>query len=956
MIQKIYLILFLSLFSLYADEIDKKIYLTTFQPFEMQAEPAIENQIQQSIQEKLAQKGYQVTNSSEKDVTRTLTKAKKDGFLVISGYYRRNKFGNIALYAQIYNPQTGYVVDALQISDDIELYAGLELDKEELKEDDVERIKEFSQKILIKVRSNPERKEKKESITRNLRQTPLAKKITFAIRKVALKEESQSVFQFIEDIMVVTATRSKTSIREAPAAVYVITERQIQERGYRTLVDVLKDLPGFDVQHTYGVYPDLIHQRGLIGTMQRTLAYVDGVPDNNIFENAMLGGTVRFPLDNVERIEIVAGPASALYGANAFNGVINIITKNGKDKPGHHADFTVGSWEKRYANQGYSASFSARGSVSDIQYSVGGYYYKTKGANFGNIQKLDRANLGRSEENPFYNYNYDPFYSLEKELCGGSICNPDRTAVGYYSSPYYNDSVEDTYNITAHFSRNGFRFETINWQYLAGEGQFGNGTQWLDSKQKGLETNQLDARNQFRRLGILLGILTDGIKGIPGNRWDVRNNSMLIGYLHDFSDELSLDSEVIVRQTDIINSSRDTYQNTLGPSSYYQPGDYEVYEKYARPDYLYQAEERLQWNPTAKLATIVGVMSKYVVAARDYGSYQRYTYKNYAIYIQQKYQPIRPLILTAGYRYDEITSIGKASTPRFSAVYSPTRNLTFKLLLGTAFREPSGEELFSLTPQRKPNPELKPELLRSIEFGASYRFWQRFFISSQAYLNSISNLVLEVQTQDTTAINGEQATGGNPWNQYRNVGKAKIIGVESEFSARILDNLNFSANLTYNHGEYYDLPTSLQQSPSVAGRPGDNPVDDMYMYVYKKITGKNTTITRGDIPNIAPYKGYTGFTYYPIQNLSLYLAMNWVDIRRTIATNYEKTVPGYKFFKMNIHWNHFIVSGMYFNLLVNNLSNEQFFDPGIRVADGTFYRTMLALERRNIWFKIGYKF
>ena len=69
----------------------------------------------------------------------------------------------------------------------------------------------------------------------------------------------------------------------------------------------------------------MVHQRGLVGNNQRSLLYIDGVPDNNISENAMLAGSLRFPLHNVKRIEVLAGPASALYGANAFNGIINVI-------------------------------------------------------------------------------------------------------------------------------------------------------------------------------------------------------------------------------------------------------------------------------------------------------------------------------------------------------------------------------------------------------------------------------------------------------------------------------------------------------------------------------------------------------------------------------------------------------------------------------------------------------
>ncbi|MCE9499917.1 MAG: TonB-dependent receptor plug domain-containing protein, partial [Leptospira sp.] len=216
------------------------------------------------------------------------------------------------------------------------------------------------------------------------------------------------------------------------------------------------------------------------------------------YENAMLGGSVRFPLANIERIEVVSGPASALYGANAFNGIINIITKDGETNPGNHIDATYGTYEKKYTNPGASASFSARGTSggeNPIQYSVGGYYYKTDGPNFGGIQGLDPPNNGATKANPNYNYHYDPVYYYGRKACGDSTCKPDSKSIGYFWSPGYNVSQEETYNVTAKFSRGGFRFETINWQYLQGEGIFGNGTQQIDTKERGFESGKYDSRN-----------------------------------------------------------------------------------------------------------------------------------------------------------------------------------------------------------------------------------------------------------------------------------------------------------------------------------------------------------------------------------------------------------------------------------------------------------------------------
>ena len=90
----------------------------------------------------------------------------------------------------------------------------------------------------------------------------------------------------MEEQIVVTATRTKSKIKDA-AAVYVITRKQMEE-GLWTLIDALKDVPGFDFQHTYGVYPELVHQRGLIGENTRSLVYIDGVSITIFPESVLL--------------------------------------------------------------------------------------------------------------------------------------------------------------------------------------------------------------------------------------------------------------------------------------------------------------------------------------------------------------------------------------------------------------------------------------------------------------------------------------------------------------------------------------------------------------------------------------------------------------------------------------------------------------------------------------------
>ncbi|HNO23074.1 MAG TPA: TonB-dependent receptor, partial [Leptospiraceae bacterium] len=845
---------------------------------------------------------------------------------------------------------TGEMIDAVNIEDEWEGSGeNLKLPKEETSESDDKVLDKFGKKAGLRIRVNSSRKVNNENIDQYLTNHPLSKSAIFPITKDDKAQASQEVFKLLEDIEVVTATKTKTKIKDAPAAVYVITADQIRERGYKILSEALQDVPGFDFQHTYGIYPQLVHQRGLVGENNRTLVYVDGIADNNINEFGAIAGTIQFPLQNVERIEIVSGPSSSLYGANAFNGVINIITKDGKTSPGNQATAMYGGWEKSgQANKGYSMTLTSRGSVATlggdhIQYSASGYFYKTEGPNFGGIGQQDKKG---------YNPN-DVSYGLERKFCGGQ-CSPDSKSVGYYWSPTYNNSQVETYNATAKFSYKGFRFETINWQYLQGEGTFANGTQQIDTKQRGFETkNALEARNLARLYGVALG--NASLKGFSGSHWDFRNNTVNAGYNHKIKEGLTLDTEATIRNTQVLSSSGEEYPNKNGWDAFYRPGDTSQGTNYSRPDTSYQSETKLFYEPTSKVSTILGASAIHYVAAKDYGSAERYTFNNFSGFAQAQYRPIDKIAFTAGYRYDEFSTFGKASSPRISMIISPTKNFTIKLLAGTGFRAPTVKEMFSETKQRKPNGSLRPELLKTYEVGLGYNFMGKLYTSLHGYYNKVTNLILEVTTLDSGLRNGAAPSGGF-WQQNQNLGEARIYGAEWDNAWTMTDKLKLNLSYNYVDGKYMKLPSSLPTSPSTAGRIGDNWKDDFRTAVYKQFTGTAAIPEEGKIPNIAPHKAFIGFTWKIVKDLSLFTAVNMIDIRRTKATNPEKTTPGYKMFKMNLHWDNAFTQGMFLNLQVNNLGNEQFFDPGIRAAAGTYYPTRHPLEHRNVWLTVGYNF
>lgn len=130
---------------------------------------------------------------------------------------------------------------------------------------------------------------------------------------------------------------------------------------------------------------------------KRTLLIIDGVVENNILEGNVLGGP-QYSLHNVERIEFLWAPASALYGANAMSGVINIVTQKGKDIKSSELQLFAGSYESQ------ALKILTGNKHGDLDYSLSASFYNTDGPVF-------------SERHPNYSSSYvDDAYSIVGRL------------------------------------------------------------------------------------------------------------------------------------------------------------------------------------------------------------------------------------------------------------------------------------------------------------------------------------------------------------------------------------------------------------------------------------------------------------------------------------------------------------------------------------------------------------
>ncbi|MFY8013118.1 MAG: TonB-dependent receptor plug domain-containing protein [Saprospiraceae bacterium] len=136
----------------------------------------------------------------------------------------------------------------------------------------------------------------------------------------------QQILSENQAITVSAVSKKAEDIRVAPASVLILNRNDIVERGYVDLIDVLSNLPGFDISKYYGVNYANVYQLGFRQeNTERTLLMINGIEENDNWSNIAYMAR-QYPLSNIKAIEILYGPSSTMYGPRAFVGTINIIT------------------------------------------------------------------------------------------------------------------------------------------------------------------------------------------------------------------------------------------------------------------------------------------------------------------------------------------------------------------------------------------------------------------------------------------------------------------------------------------------------------------------------------------------------------------------------------------------------------------------------------------------------
>lgn len=170
--------------------------------------------------------------------------------------------------------------------------------------------------------------------------------------------------------VVVTAARIQESIEETTSDVIVIRDDEIKKINVQFIPDVLRKVPDLNLVQNGGTGKAAsVLLRG--GSSTHTLIMIDGVKVNNTATGSFDFSGIK--VDDIERIEIVKGPQSTIYGSEAMAGVINIITNKGQDKPKTDLSFEAGSYGT------YNPALTVSGTIKAVDYRLSTNYFSTDG-------------------------------------------------------------------------------------------------------------------------------------------------------------------------------------------------------------------------------------------------------------------------------------------------------------------------------------------------------------------------------------------------------------------------------------------------------------------------------------------------------------------------------------------------------------------------------------------------
>jgi outer membrane cobalamin receptor len=519
---------------------------------------------------------------------------------------------------------------------------------------------------------------------------------------------AEATLEQLMNIAITTASRTTEAQSDAPARVQVVTAEQIQRRGYRSLLDVLKDLPDFkvDLRGSWD-FPAELTVQGVRGA-GRVVLLLDGIRVSAP-TNEPLPLVANYPVHNARQIEIVYGPVSAVYGADAFSAVINVIAKEASETTGLSMATSAGSFGLFNQTASYGTRIGKDGSlVVSAQFQHDG-----------------QPDLSR--------YYPDEFHGMQAQRAGVfptifGVMTPTQAASPDYHIPLWAGSLQATYHaggVQLSVFENRSHLPTTAGVYTPDNVIYSDAAFNQNSLFVG-------AGSYTRRIGAVTSTST-----VTYSRHELDSHS---GYM------------------DLYSNMNRSYKYAFGSML---KGEQQVSFKPVATVTVTTGGtvERFFAIPqTADLNAPIASQSApgTILGTSIVDPFFKLRYTNVGAFADLRYAMTRSVVLTTGGRADYNTRYGSTFNPRLGLVVQATASTTLKLLYGTAYLAPSpyqeyshygsflsddGGQTYRSPYWHLPNPDLKPELKKTFETNVLQRLGPSLSVSASAFYSRFTNLI-----------------------------------------------------------------------------------------------------------------------------------------------------------------------------------------------------------------------
>ena len=528
------------------------------------------------------------------------------------------------------------------------------------------------------------------------------------------------------------ATGTPRTASKAPAVTTVITAANIKASGANTFQELLEQVPGLHVITSKAKVQSPTYSIRGINTTQgpHTLILVNGIEITYLLTGSLPSG-FQYPLESIKRIEVIRGPSSAVYGADAYSGVINIITKTNKDFTGSRVGVKAGSFNTQHLWGQYANNNSAGWNIAaNIEYA-------RSDGDKGRIIDSDSQTL------------------LDKSF-GTSASNAPGTMNTQYESLTTNLELSKG-NWTSHLN---------SWNRKLGTGA-------------GI-VNVLDPTGYTRHDQYLFDISHEDKNWQPNLSLKIQLSYLYLdseahfnifpkGSLLPISSDGNFDpvtpaGTVLFTDGYIGNPSRIEKTTKFDITSLYRGWQQQLWRfNLGTKKEISNGSSAQNFGPGILNGTVSPINGSLTNVSNSNVYVPNANRSIHYASIQNEWNLIPDWQLTAGIRYDNYSDFGSTSNPRLSLVWDTRHDLTTKLLYGRAFRPPSIAELYSQNnPTLTGNPNLEPEKISTYELVFDYR--------STASLTAVVNIFHYeangiIEFIDDDGVAGGTSTAQNSRNQ-----------------------------------------------------------------------------------------------------------------------------------------------------------------------------------------------